>query len=686
MTDIPASIKGQNIHEGLDVRNREKAADPTSLLITEPALRTRELSAPLIELFPEKVQPVLRKAYAKAQDEARKANDLMNIGERVVVLEKAQQQRIEEIAAIANSEIGAQEKKLLDARLEQMRNELEILRKICVRIAQGQDVPQLRNTSSPYDQIEYARLFRKEEVDKYGRTRNILRLAKRAFNKRSTDYAEGKEIFRYRIEDAFLRRRGAFERSFMGQRMDMEYITGYIFGRNQALSNNLDNISAAEPEAVSEVFSQGIDEFIKAVQELAQQAVQRTYYLNGVSNELANSPGEVRLGIQGKDLLSLTSEVRAQHARDIQVFINWLREYPKRIVSKVLEGLDPRIAEHLQTIDKTAEPIESRISDRNLEGSSISLEMAELLDSLVNRVNRFTESASNIRYFAINGTRALPGLRNRLGKVSEQAETSQSFPSSEDTLWHTTRYEFGKEVLRKGYLGSRKFQIDRFGEAVFLNEGVRVGKDYVLRGDKRMTKDEYNEQTRRNSRKNTDKEQFQLSFEINGPYRGGFDQGRNGIAFVFSQPLLFSRAQFMQADGWHLFDPSFSWDNQQSAGFSVNVIQEPMVLVVAEPYRNDFIQFVKSELTEDPQWKEELINPDRWISENVVFAPLIHFTDPQEIHEVARQAVSNSNALLNKKISQQIPQGKFMPTGEQGQTASPDVDLAPLFTYQSLGR
>lgn len=684
MTDIPTNIEGQNISSNLPpTENVAKTDNAFASLKTEPTLRLRESGAPPIDSFPKKVQPVLREAYAKAQDETSKASHLMDIGEHVVIMERAQQQGIDDVAAIANGGVNPEQKKVLDARLEGMKRELAVLKTAGVQISQGQDAPLLRNSASPFDDTKYNELFDKDEIDKYGYTRNVFKLAKRAIAKRRSDYSQGRETFMYRLQDAFVRRRGTFERDFLGLRIDMNYVTSYLMGKGNTL-NSLNAISTVEPDRVSEVFSQGINETILAAQELAQQAAQRSYYLDQVSETFKNETGEVRLGIQGEDLVKVTSEAKTQHIKDIQAFAGWLRMYPKRIVNKVLQGLDPQIAQHIEAIANTVEPIEGRTTDRILEGASISLEMVELAESLGDRVERFVKQAPDVGFFAIQGTHALPEIKNRLRIVDQQSATSEEFPASSDTLWHTTQYEYAKELLLKGHLGSRKFQIDKFGEAVFLNEGIRVGKDYVSVGDQRMTKAEYDDLAKRNSRKNADKEQFQLAFEVNGPYRGGFDQARGGIAFIFGRPSLFSKAQFMQADGLHLFDPAFSWENQESAGFSVDLISEPMVLAVAEPHRANFIEFVNSELTQAPGWREALANPSQWINENVVFVPEANYIDPPKVREAATSAVSSANNLLNKKPHPQVQEGRFMPTGEQGQTAAIGVHLVPLFAYQSL--
>lgn len=673
MGDI-ANIEGQEPTKGVSPQEQAKTGGKNLFLKTETNSRRKESGAFPIDAFPQKVQPLLRETHTRAQDELNKASGFMNTGERIVALESAQQQRIDQVIELTKKDIKSEEKATVEMRLSEMRKELEVLKQAGIHIAQGKDAPELRSGSSPYDEVEYSTFFDANDVVKYGETRNILKLGKRLLDKRKSAYSQGRESFGLRQQAMFFQRSGSFERGFLGQRLD----TNYIHGSLGDAARSLIGINTIDPNIMPETFSEGMNDFIATTQDLAHRGAQRSYYLDQASAFLKSQGGEVKLGADGNDLVTVTEEAKAQHTQDLQAFASWLKQYPKIVVNKVFEGLDPHITEHLKAVTDNAEPIKVPMSALILNGSSISLEMTNLLKSLNERVGQFKKQ-SGWDSWRIDA--ASTEATNGLIRADQQTAASEAFPNSDETLWHTTPYDIATELLMKGYLASRKFQIDKFGEAVFLNEGIKVGKDYVVVGDQKMTKAEYDKK----ARKTADQEQYQLAFAVNGPYKGGFNQARNGIAFVFSRPDLFSKTQFMEADGWHLFGPSFSWDNKDSDGFAIDVTKEPMMLVVAEPLKNQFEQFVTTELVYSPLWSNVKIDPKQWIAENVVYATRTYFTDPDDVHEAARSKIKLANELLNKKLTTKVPTGRFLPTGENGQTAVTGmVHLQDLFTYQSF--
>ena len=178
--------------------------------------------------------------------------------------------------------------------------------------------------------------------------------------------------------------------------------------------------------------------------------------------------------------------------------------------------------------------------------------------------------------------------------------------------------------------------------------------------------------------KSSNAEMYQVCFSENRPYRidGYFSKRHKGIALVFSKARLFAGSQFTEWDGWHLFDKSFDDEDENSPGFSIDLTNEPLVLLATEDIRDDLENFIRTELAVLPAWKTIAKDPDEWIKDHIVYLP-------QKLNYNGRSYEETIVPKLQERLFIQFKAsgivGKVLPTGNQGGCISSKCDL---FTYQ----
>lgn len=313
--------------------------------------------------------------------------------------------------------------------------------------------------------------------------------------------------------------------------------------------------------------------------------------------------------------------------------------------------------------------------------------MSQELASVIDDIQEIIARAGGLE----NPDEKLKLVAERLAHIQKNIANTEgeneTFPSSHELLTHDVSFnihvdenvdenhsKFSRDRLRNiletGILASRKYQIDTQGRS-YANTGgkVIIGKDYVEYTEggvvKRISKEKYAELDAEVRHKigEPSREEHQLFFGSVGkaPDGGaGFDKWdpyfSNSISFVFSKPSLYAKSQFNDHGEIELYDRNYDSSNPDAPGFHVDLTREPMLIVVDEAVRDDFMEFIKG--IDSPLWQD--IGQDVWIQENVIFAStgnIVTEADKQ------REVYKRIEARFFERHKIEIPQGRFMPTG-----------------------
>lgn len=637
------------------------------------------ITTPRIAEFPKNLQPVLTKTYEKVQAGGQRVNGLVSIVDQVQATYKARVHEVAIIEQIAREEVPKNKRAEVNQAHAQAVAELRLLKRANDQIQAGKDAPELRITSWPYSGKDWAMIIDDADVRQYGKTRNPIALVRRVMQARSDAFSQGSQRFRNNMLSIYDKRVKAFVDHFVNNRIQNPNQRNVFLGVHTEIVA-LHAVTDQADGQISEQFATGYDRLNEAAKKVALQAAKQGHtlkwlneYVRQHAQEFKGVNARVGIGRKTASLPEVMQQLLEDHSSDIQALLDQLKTAPNTILGKIITKLDPTIAAELQGINDVAEAMPIHYPLPMVSGATVSEEVKNVLQSILTRTEDFAGHQTHDKRGLIQGT---------LDTVATLRGAEEQFPDLTETLWHITPYDLAKGVLRTGKLASRQYLVDQGGEATFLNEGIKVGKDYVVVGDTRMTKQEYDSLVRKKPtlyRKKADQEGHQVVFSRNGPYRGGYDQRRMGGAFVFSEPSLFAKSQFMESDGWHLFDPTYSHEQQNSPGFVVDLTREPFVIAVREQHREDFEAFVRNELATSEIWAATMPDPETWMAQHVTYLP--HW-DATTKNDVPRQAVGNVNKKFNKQYKIDVSRGRFMPTGEQGENAV--QQLMPLFEYQAV--
>lgn len=314
---------------------------------------------------------------------------------------------------------------------------------------------------------------------------------------------------------------------------------------------------------------------------------------------------------------------------------------------------------------------------------STSQELTGVVDDLQEALNRSREGLES-------PDEKVEGLAERLTKmqknITDAEKENETFPSSRELLTHATGLNLHvneehskfsrdklKNILETGILASRKYQIDTQDKS-YANTGgqVVIGRDYVEYTEggevKRIAKDKYTELYGKGHRlSEPSREEHQLFFgsvgkgpnnrsviDIWNPYFS------NSVTFVFSKPSLYSKSQFTEVGEVELYDKDYDDLNSDSPGFHIDLAKEPMLIVVDEAIRGDFMEFVKG--VDSPLWQNKGQDVNTWIQENVMFAQTGSY---QNDADKLREVYKGIEARFFEKHHITISQGRFMPTGNK---------------------
>lgn len=239
---------------------------------------------------------------------------------------------------------------------------------------------------------------------------------------------------------------------------------------------------------------------------------------------------------------------------------------------------------------------------------------------------------------------------NKLQQEENIACQSNSF------LSHATPFDIGLSILKNDVLASREYQIEHFGESFFQTgakgDKIRVSRDYVISssGEKTPVSAYW-------TNKNPLQERHQIAFAQNI-----LADGYGDIAFVFDRRYLMRRYQFADAgDSYHLFSSHYDSDKKDTEGFYLELTQNPLLIVVKGNYREQFMQFVKEKLFQNPRWKELIGDPDKWINDHVIFSSPHSFKGVQktQVEEKLKNLTSTEPQATQAKKVFIVPSGNF---------------------------
>ncbi|MDO8498998.1 MAG: hypothetical protein Q7S44_04400 [bacterium] len=630
---------------------------------------------PQIDQFPEKSRYVIKDTYKAARANGQVIETIVDGVIKVTASAQNKQVDKDEVHRLAEN-VSPEDKEKQDKLVEVVKREVRLLQKAYNKLTKGQDAPELRNTPNPFTQTPYTEgRFTEEEVQKFGHAPGIRGLVKRVKTLvPSKDYLQGKEVFMARMNQLLSERVGDLLN--LGFR-DPSFKPNYSVSGMQVLHEAL---SAPEAERAT-IVANALSSFFDTSKGLARQSASYTYYLSKCqewfktykASLTPTHPSSFMTGyLDGENWIrevEITQHLHEDSNRrflgTVDGYMNHIKQYRDLVTDRVCKLAD-NISESSLPIKNPGEPADV------LQGASLSQEYLDLAAKLAEKIRELNPQGQHSWLSAAVQKMASIDI---IGTNQEKLDTELA--TSQDLLFHSGPIDVIKSILRRKVLASKQYQIDNYGEAVFSSGLVKVGKDYVIMTDawghtKRVSKSEYEKIAKAIYKKPPDQEAHQVCFSENSPY-----MYFQGVTLAFNKGSLFTQSQFMSQDGWHLFDKKYSHNNPQTPGFAVNLTQEPFLVVVREDLREDVENFIRNDLAQDPHWG--ITNIEEWLKNNLVTISSTHSVDIN--YNITREDLAKVTNHFTHTHPYQGPQGWFVPSGEQGETAN-HGQLSPLFTYQ----
>lgn len=646
----------------------------------QPENKEKSLPSPLprISQYPEKVQPVIQEAFFKGRAKTEQALRLL-AGAKGVVNKSAF--LVPENYKIAQQaeEQTPEAKEKGDKKFEQVKGELILLQRAYQKLVKGQDAPELREIESPFSsKFGWKEEFTEEEIQTYGQPKSILVAGRQAFSRIKPGHYEGASAFREKMAREYSNRTAALLR--IG--IDADDIKPNF--DNVYPHTELEQIPNLPLEEQGEAVEEATDHFYREAKNIALDNAAFEAYLAQLESWLGQQP---ELDLVGTYInSSISSKLGTEITRTLQLlksdmnskkdrFLNTIKSGPQGFVSSYMTRVGKGVYQLVQDISNEALPIKPESAESILHLASLSQDYYELVSGTKEQIVELEEAITQSGLNHLGSTDLSFAKDNMIGFLASadyQAKLDQELAKSDELLYHVGPIHVIRDILRRGFLASRKYQIDHFGESTFHSGGMKVGSDYVEFVDasgynQRMSRGEYAKRPRTAQEKLPDQEIHQIVFSEGAPY-----MYYQGIAFVFGKSTLFSKSQFMAQDGWHLFPKDYSNENKDTPGFAVDLTKEPMCIVVSEGLRDDFVNFIKDDFSKLPNWN--IADAGEWIERNVIIVP------NGRAHEFSRNAAKKVKDKFWQNHKPGINNGWVVPSGEKGETAI--KSLAPLFTYQ----
>ncbi|MCL5970747.1 MAG: hypothetical protein M1450_04585 [Patescibacteria group bacterium] len=624
-----------------------------------------------IKDLPEKAQRIALDALAESQKDVDEIDTLIENGDKektAFALKKSDCDR----AIDGTKTISPDAKVREDENLRAVQQELDVLKAVYAKLSKGMDAPELRSQFTQFfTEFQPENYFTQDEIATFLAPRDIAGRLRQAVARFSPGKKTVEAEFQRKMRKVLYDRGTGF----------LEKIKVDCVKRGEPVPQILKDLEGLPLILNGMEVDSLLDDFVTNTNKASGVIVSNNYYFGKLSECMAANE---------KDLEKVLIYAGQGEVEDFLI---------TPLVSSAktrIEGANTASVAALNRLQTFAEPYPAKLEEQ--EAQVISGEIKEKAKIIFGRMNPFGEAGNMHGLDGAGATQEFMDLY-KLAKAKERAFSKstgeqQKTPDAEDIssrgyftkavenlaygenlLLHAAGYEDMKQILREGTLASRKTQVDLYGKSKFSSSGIEaVGKDYVrLIGGREMSKDEYEKQLQgRPGAKRLDQESHLISFSENYPYRESIYY--HGFAFVFSKSKLFSKSQFTEADGWQLFDRDFDDSSPDSPGFSVDLTKEPMTFLVDEDKRQDFEEFVKSDLSRQPRWQNTIQDPDVWIGEHVVYKPKGMRTEDYR---------DNILPQLREKMFKKYPDpeevGTVIPTGEFGETVG---GPSALFSYK----
>ena len=679
-----------------DLPDEASSAVPINSENNNPKLEVqpeqKEYFLPSIDQYPKKIQKKIREAHALAQSSVDSATILDT---RLLRCENLLTKTAPDKNQVIKSELPLEDREKIVRKLQAVNAEFSLLLQVHRGLKKGDDVYGLLSQQpfyvDPEDQFSRFNVrVSVEDHTRYGKPHNPLDFARKALLSRNTDYQSEKgRRYTDNLRRAFNSRLERFYQistalpipddwslakfRYKTREIETDFSKGEeVYSTLRENLSDLQNALGAETRNVDihRTYQASVDQWKKQ----HQKELEEIRPLNDWEEKNAS------------EALAYELETSDRQLEEKTLRLARLQEYPaavrKALIESTVRDLEKQIRNFLGAYFSSHVGEGEFVSLVSL--GSIPAEAAQLQKNLVAIVSQIETQ--------IKSSNDTDGSKNdnwsiaRLGdckiilgdfktKMDYAAKRNKEFPSSTDVLWHVGNFEmFTKNLLGSGMLASRVYQLEHFGEAKFYSAGIlNMTKDTITIRDYKdrpetMTWQQYEERNRNSgTAKDPYQEAHQLCFTRNFPYMYA-----DGIAFLFDEASLFSKSQFMSADGYHLFDSGFKTGRKDSPGFHIDLHSEQFAIAVVEERRAEFLQYVSEVMVTSETWKETTVDLDTWISSHVIFIDKLK--NSTEINTRARE-------LFKRQGQTQIQAGYFLPTGQRGETAS--RAQWELFAYRS---
>lgn len=259
------------------------------------------------------------------------------------------------------------------------------------------------------------------------------------------------------------------------------------------------------------------------------------------------------------------------------------------------------------------------------------------------------------------------------------ARLNREFVNSRDLFWHVAPMEtIINDILIPGKLLSRAKQMELRGEATYNSGGLKAkrlpdGKYLVVKNtdgtEKQFTVSGEDEllEVSGNGGKTWGNEYHELCFTRDQPY-----MYQRGVALCLSVASVITKSRFTEADGWHIFDKSFTGD-RDSVGMEVDLATEPhLVVLVEESREKEFREKLMKAIGQEGKILGGNVDVNKWIEDHVVVVGKL--TSPDEIQKV--------KDVFFAKNKVKIAEGWFMPAGLSTPGSYGTYGNKPLVEYK----
>lgn len=242
-----------------------------------------------------------------------------------------------------------------------------------------------------------------------------------------------------------------------------------------------------------------------------------------------------------------------------------------------------------------------------------------------------------------------PILFFREDALSKLEKLNSETPSSQALLIHTSRH-YG-EILMSGCLSSRKAQIEASGKANFATGEAKPME----------------------------------TGELNPVYFYRDSRINHGVRFVFSERSLLGQGYQMaeSADGVAYYSPDFESNVPQKEGFSVDLTEEPFLILVdpneqglgGKKISETLLIFLREKVATSERWRRKISDIDVWIEQHLCFMNNSEVNTPEGMAKIRER-------LFPALKIPELNRGVFVPSGQSDLENS--YVRGPLYKFHQI--